>query len=157
MKFMMNGAVTIATLDGANIEIKDEVGEDNIVIFGLNADEVMNYHNNGGYSSWDICNNDIRIQRVTNDLINGKYCADKEIFKIIYENLLTYNDEFFVLKDFDSYIAAQDYINNIYSDTKRWQKMCGINIAHSGIFSSDRTIKEYATGIWGSTVMYKNL
>ena len=157
MKFMMNGAVTIATLDGANIEIKDEVGEDNIVIFGLNADEVMNYHNNGGYSSWDICNNDIRIQRVTNDLINGKYCADKERFKIIYENLLTYNDEYFVLKVFDSYIAAQDYINNIYSDTKRWQKMCGINIAHSGIFSSDRTIKEYATGIWGSTVMYKNL
>ena len=71
MKFMMNGAITIATLDGANIEIKDEVGEDNIVIFGLNAEEVLNYHKNGGYSSWDICNKDPRVQRVTNDLING--------------------------------------------------------------------------------------
>lgn len=99
MKFMMNGAITIATLDGANIEIKDEVGEDNIVIFGLNAEEVLNYHKNGGYSSWDICNKDPRLQRVTNDLINGKYCRDKDRFRSIYENLLTYNDEFFVLKD----------------------------------------------------------
>ncbi len=89
MKFMMNGAITIATLDGANIEIKDEVGEDNIVIFGLNAEEVLNYHKQGGYSSWDVCNNDPRLQRVTNDLINGKYCSDKDRFRTIYENLLT--------------------------------------------------------------------
>ena len=86
MKFMMNGAITIATLDGANIEIKDEVGEDNIVIFGLNAEEVLNYHKQGGYSSWDVCNNDPRLQRVTNDLINGKYCSDKDRFRTIYEN-----------------------------------------------------------------------
>ena len=157
MKFMMNGAITIATLDGANIEIKDEVGEDNIVIFGLNAEEVLNYHNNGGYSSWDICNKDPRLQRVTNDLINGKYCRDKDRFRSIYENLLTYNDEFFVLKDFDSYLNAQERVNKLYIDKEKWQRMCGINIAHSGIFSSDRTIKEYATGIWGSTVIYKNL
>ena len=157
MKFMMNGAITIATLDGANIEIKDEVGEDNIVIFGLNADEVLNYHKQGGYSSWEICNNDPRLQGVTNDLINGKYCRDKDRFRTIYENLLTYNDEFFVLKDFDAYLAAQDKVNKLYMDKEKWQKMCGINIAHSGIFSSDRTIREYATGIWGSTVIYKNL
>ena len=146
MKFMMNGAITIATLDGANIEIKDEVGEDNIVIFGLNAEEVLNYHKNGGYSSWDIYNKDPRVQRVTNDLINGKYCRDKDRFRSIYENLLTYNDEFFVLKDFDSYLKAQEKVNKLYSDKEKWQRMCGINIAHSGIFSSDRTIKEYATG-----------
>ena len=157
MKFMMNGAITIATLDGANIEIKDEVGEDNIIIFGLNAEEVLNYHKNGGYSSWDVCNKDPRLQRVTNDLINGKYFRDKDRFRTIYENLLTYNDEFFVLKDFDSYLKAQEKVDKLYIDKERWQKMCGINIAHSGIFSSDRTIKEYATGIWGSTVIYKNL
>lgn len=157
MKFMMNGAITIATLDGANIEIKDEVGEDNIVIFGLNAEEVLNYHKQGGYSSWDVCNNDPRLQRVTNDLINGKYCSDKDRFRTIYENLLTYNDEFFVLKDFDAYLAAQDKVNKLYMNKEKWQRMCGVNIAHSGIFSSDRTIQEYATGIWGSTVMYKNL
>ena len=157
MKFMMNGAITIATLDGANIEIKDEVGEDNIVIFGLNAEEVLNYHKQGGYSSWDVCNNDPRLQRVTNDLINGKYCSDKDRFRKIYENLLTYNDEFFVLKDFDAYLAAQDKVNKLYMNKEKWQRMCGVNIAHSGIFSSDRTIQEYATGIWGSTVIYKNL
>ena len=157
MKFMMNGAITIATLDGANIEIKDEVGEDNIVIFGLNAEEVLNYHKQGGYSSWDVCNNDPRLQRVTNDLINGKYCSDKDRFRSIYENLLTYNDEFFVLKDFESYLKAQNRVNELYKNQNKWQKICGINIAHSGIFSSDRTIKEYATGIWGSTVIYKNL
>lgn len=157
MKFMMNGAVTIATLDGANIEIKDEVGEDNIIIFGLNAEEVLNYHKNGGYSAWDVCNSDYRLQRVTNDLINGKYCKDKDRFRIIYENLLTYNDEFFVLKDFDSYLKAQEKVDKLYINNNNWQKICGVNIAHSGIFSSDRTIKEYATGIWGSTVIYKNL
>ena len=157
MKFMMNGAITIATLDGANIEIKDEVGEDNIVIFGLNAEEVLNYHKQGGYSSWDVCNNDPRLQRVTNDLINGKYCSDKDRFRTIYENLLTYNDEFFVLKDFDAYLAAQDKVNKLYMNKEKWQRMCGVNIAHSGIFSSDRTIQEYATGIWGTTVIYKNL
>ena len=157
MKFMMNGAITVATLDGANIEIKDEVTDDNIVIFGLNADEVLNYYQNGGYKSIDIYNSDVRIKRVIDDLVNGKYHSDKEKFRSIYENLITYNDEFFVLQDFDSYLKAQDKIDTLYRDTNKWQKMCGINIAHSGIFSSDRTIEEYATGIWGSEVIYKNL
>ncbi|PRR84256.1 glycogen/starch/alpha-glucan phosphorylase [Clostridium vincentii] len=157
MKFMMNGAVTIATLDGANIEIRDEVTDDDIVIFGLTADEVFNYYKFGGYNSIEIYNNDSRIKRVLNDLINGKYHQDKERFRSIYENLITYNDEFFVLKDFDSYIRAQDRVNTLFKDPVKWQKMCGQNIAHSGIFSSDRTIEQYATGIWGSEVIYKNL
>ena len=157
MKFMMNGALTIATLDGANIEIKDEVGEDNIVIFGLTAEEVLRYHQNGGYSAWEQYNNNIRIKNVINDLINGKYSSDMNKFNKIYSNLLTYNDEFFVLKDFEDYIKAQDKVDKLFRDINKWYKICGLNIAHSGIFSSDRTIKEYATGIWGSKVLYKNL
>ena len=157
MKFMMNGAVTIATLDGANIEIKDEVGEDNIVIFGLNADEVLNFHKYGGYSAWDIYNNNPRVKVVIDDLVSGRYNSDKDKFNKIYANLLSYNDEFFVLKDFDAYLEAQKKIDVIYRDQAKWQRMCGVNIAHSGIFSSDRTIKEYATGIWDSKVLYKNL
>lgn len=157
MKFMMNGAVTIATLDGANIEIKDEVKEDNIVIFGLTADEVLEYYKNAGYCSWDIYNSDTRVKRIMDDLVNGTYSKDRNKFKVINENLLNYNDEFFVLKDFDAYIRAQDKVDKLYNDVYNWQRMCGVNIAHSGIFSSDRTIKEYATGIWGSGVLYKNL
>ncbi|MBE6050434.1 MAG: glycogen/starch/alpha-glucan phosphorylase [Clostridium sp.] len=157
MKFMMNGAVTIATLDGANIEIKDEVGTDNIVIFGLTADEVLNYYKNGGYNSANLYNNNPRIKRVVDDLINGKYHSDKDRFRSIYDNLITFNDEFFVLEDFAAYIEAQEKVNILYRDQYKWQKMCGKNIAHSGIFSSDRTIEQYATGIWGSEVIYKNL
>ena len=157
MKFMMNGAITIATLDGANIEIADEVGKDNIVIFGMNARDVLNYIQNGGYCSIDICNENKRIQGAVNDLINGTYNNDRERFKSIYENLITYNDEFYVLKDFNSYIQAQDKINDLYKNKYKWQEICGVNIAHSGVFSSDRTIQQYATGIWGSELMYKNL
>ncbi|MGL5822575.1 MAG: glycogen/starch/alpha-glucan phosphorylase [Sarcina sp.] len=157
MKFMMNGALTIATLDGANVEIKDEVSEENIILFGMNKDEVLDYYRNGGYSSYDFYKNDSRIHTVIDDLSNGKYSQDRERFIDIYQNLITYNDEFFVLKDFDSYIKANDRTDNIYRDMHKWQKICGINIAHSGIFSSDRTISEYATGIWGSSTMYKNL
>ena len=157
MKFMMNGAVTVATLDGANIEIRDEVGDDNIVIFGLVADEVLNYYSNGGYNSLELYNNDQRIKRVVDSLVNGTYNRDKDRFRSIYESLINLNDEFFVLRDFDSYLKAQDKVNMLYKDTSKWQKMCGVNIAHSGIFSSDRTIEQYATGIWGSEVIYKNL
>ncbi|WP_244834004.1 glycogen/starch/alpha-glucan phosphorylase [Clostridium sp. BJN0001] len=157
MKFMMNGAVTIATLDGANIEIRDEVKDDNIIIFGLNANEVMDYYKNGGYNSSYYYNNDNRLKRVVDDLINGKYDDDKQRFRSIYDNLITYNDEFFVLKDFDSYIKAQEKVDILFKNQDKWQKMCGVNIAHSGIFSSDRTIEQYAAGIWGSEVIYKNL
>lgn len=157
MKFMMNGAVTIATLDGANVEIKDEVGEDNIIIFGMSEEEIRHYYKNGGYHSYDYYKNNQSITRVIDDLSNGKYTSDINRFSNIYENLITYNDEFFVLKDFESYINASNRIDTIYRDIDKWQKMCAVNIAHSGIFSSDRTISEYATGIWGSNIMYKNL
>ncbi len=157
MKFMMNGALTIATLDGANIEIKDEVGEDNIVIFGLNAREVMHYMQDGGYSSYDLCNRNIRVRNAVYDLISGKYCADRERFRNIYDDLTRYNDEFFVVKDFQSYIDSQDKVDSLYNNKYKWQQKCGINIAHSGVFSSDRTIQQYVTGIWGSELMYKNL
>lgn len=157
MKFMMNGAITIATLDGANIEIKDEVGEGNIIIFGLTAREVMQYMAQGGYSAQEIYNRDSRIREVVEDLVSGKYHNDKERFRNIYENLITYNDEFFVLKDFKEYVKSQDKINLLYNNMYKWQEICGINIAHSGVFSSDRTIDQYVTGIWGAELMYKNL
>lgn len=157
MKFMMNGAITVATLDGANIEIKDEAGDDNIVIFGLTAREVLDYTKHGGYSSIQVCNSNPRLQRVLDDLINGTYSRDKNTFRSIHDNLIMYNDEFFVLKDFQGYIDAQERVNDMYQDIHKWQEMCGINIAHSGVFSSDRTITEYATGIWGSELIYKNL
>ncbi|MGL4990045.1 MAG: glycogen/starch/alpha-glucan phosphorylase [Sarcina sp.] len=157
MKFMMNGAITMATLDGANVEIRDEVGDDNIIIFGMSEDEVINLYKQGGYSAYEYYNNDERIRKVIDNLRDCTYSYDKDRFRDVYQHLLTYNDEFFVLKDFDSYINANNKVDEIYRDMHRWQKMCAINIAHSGIFSSDRTISEYATGIWGSNIMYKNL
>ena len=142
MKFMMNGAVTIATLDGANIEINDEVGNDNIIIFGLTAREVLNYTQHGGYSSINECNNNPRIKRVMDDLLNTKYSKDPNAFKSIHESLIDFNDEFFVLKDFDSYVKAQERVDELYKDSRKWQQMCAVNIDHSGIFSSDKTISE---------------
>ena len=157
MKFMMNGAITIATLDGANVEIRDEVGDDNIVIFGLTEREVLEYYRHGKYSAWDTRNGDERLIKITDQLVNGFYHDEKDRFRIIYENLLNYNDEFFVLKDFASYIEAQEKVDKLYKNKEKWQEMSCVNRAHSGIFSSDRTIKEYATGIWGSGYLYKNL
>lgn len=148
MKFMMNGALTIATLDGANIEIKENAGEDNIIIFGTKSEEVLDIYNNHGYYSYDLYNKDYRIKRVVDSLVDGTYSSDKDRFRIIYDNLLRYNDEFFVLKDFNSYLEAQDKVDKLYSDCCNWQKKCGINIASSGVFSSDRTIQEYLNEIW---------
>ena len=157
MKFMMNGAVTIATLDGANIEIKDEVSDDNIIIFGLTSEEVINYYKNCDYSSFDIYNGHYEIREVVNDLVNGKYSRDKDKFKNIYDNLLIYNDEFFVLKDFKDYIKAQERVDELYKDQRKWQRICGINIAHSGVFSSDRTIEEYSKEIWRTNAFNKSI
>ena len=157
MKFMMNGAVTIATLDGANIEISDEVGNNNIFIFGLTARQVLSYIENGGYFAQDIYNKNESIKNVIDDLINGKYSKDREKFRSIYDHLITFNDEFYVLKDFDSYVETNKKVDNIFKDMYKWQEICGINIAHSGVFSSDRTIQQYATGIWGPELIYKNL
>ena len=157
MKFMMNGAITIATLDGANIEISDEVKEDNIFIFGLTARQVLDYIENGGYSSQEIYNSNESIKHVIDDLVNGKYSSDRERFRCIYDHLITLNDEFYVLKDFDSYAETNKKVDALFNDVHKWQQICGINIAHSGIFSSDRTIQQYATGIWGPELLYKNL
>jgi len=150
MKFMMNGAVTIATLDGANIEIRDEVGDDNIVIFGMKDYEVLNYYKNGGYSAMDMYKNDMRLNRIINSLIDGTFDVSYNEFKLIYDSLLYQNDEFFVLKDFDSYVNAQNTINELYKDKSRWNEMCICNIANSGEFSSDHTIMRYSKGIWNT-------
>lgn len=148
MKFMMNGAITIATLDGANIEIHDQIGDKNMVLFGLKANQVLKYSKFGGYSSADLYSNNFYIKRVVDDLVNGFIPNIVEEGREIYNSLITYNDEFFVLRDFENYVEAQKKINDLYIDKNHWNKMSLINIANSGIFSSDRTIKEYANEIW---------
>ncbi len=145
MKLMMNGALTLGTMDGANIEIFEEVGEDNIFIFGLSPDEVLNYYRYGGYNARDIYNQDSRIR---NALDKGFFPAGWDDFNTIYESLLNSNDEFFVLKDFASYVEAQDKINQEYQNRQNWVEKSIVNIARSGKFSSDRTISQYAAGIW---------
>ena len=148
MKFMMNGAITLATLDGANVEIHEQVGDDNIVLFGLLADQVLEYNKYGGYSSADIYSNNFYIKRVVDDLINGFIPNIVKEGREIYNSLITYNDEFFVLRDFENYIKAQKKVNNLYKDKNKWNEMSLMNIANSGIFSTDRTISEYARDIW---------
>jgi len=147
MKFMMNGAVTIATLDGANVEIHEQVGDDNIVLFGLTEEEVYELYDKHEYKTNHIIENDDRIKEVLEQLTNGFLGIDSEEFQIIYDSVV-YNDEYFVLKDFDSYAKAQERIGEYYSDEALWLKMVITNIAHSGVFSSDKTIQEYASGIW---------
>lgn len=149
MKLMMNGAITIATLDGANIEILDEVGEENIIIFGMNEKEVMDIYRHGGYNSMEMYRKDPRLTRVLEQMLNGFLGVDNVEFLNVYNSLLLHNDEYFVLKDFDSYVNAQNRIDTLYRDKRKWLSMSIHNIAHSGIFSSDRTIMEYASGIWG--------
>ncbi|MFV9509699.1 glycogen/starch/alpha-glucan phosphorylase [Tepidibacillus sp. LV47] len=148
MKFMMNGALTLGTLDGANIEIKDEVGEDNIFIFGLTPQEVLDYYQYGGYRARDLYQSDPRLRKILDQLIDGFFLKEVVDFKFIYYSLLQENDEFFVLKDFASYADAQKRIDQFYKDQESWIEKSIINIAHSGIFSSDRTILEYASGTW---------
>ena len=154
MKFMLNGAPTLGTMDGANIEIVQEVGEENAFIFGLSADEVMNYENHGGYNPMEIFNNDQDIRRVLMQLINGFYSPDDpERFREIYNSLLNQNgseraDTYFILKDLRSYLDAFWRIDGAYRDEARWAKMCMLNTANAGKFSSDRTIEDYVRDIW---------
>ncbi|MEG1409206.1 MAG: glycogen/starch/alpha-glucan phosphorylase [Terrisporobacter sp.] len=148
MKFMMNGAITIATLDGANIEIHEQVGDENIILFGLLAHQVLEYNKYGGYSAADIYSNNFYIKRVVDDLVNGFIPNIGEEGRQIYNSLITYNDEFFVLRDFENYIEAQKKVNDLYKDKENWNRISLINIANSGIFSTDRTINEYAKDIW---------
>ncbi|MDO4301949.1 MAG: glycogen/starch/alpha-glucan phosphorylase [Clostridia bacterium] len=153
MKFMLNGAVTMGTLDGANVEIREEVGDENIFIFGMKADEVIAEYGKNDYNPWDIYNMNSDVRGVLNMLINGTLDEDTELFREIYDALLNgYNgsrpDEYFVLKDFASYAEAQEKVDEVYKDKEKWAKMAILNTAHSGKFSSDRTIKEYADEIW---------
>lgn len=151
MKFMMNGAVTLGTMDGANVEIAELVGEENIVIFGLNSDEVNEYYRNGNYNPLDYYNNNEDLRLVIDQLTNGFFeTVDKEEFKEISEKLLS-RDQYFVLYDFKGYCEAHERANNLYKDEEAWFKSSIINIAKSGYFSSDRTIKQYATEIWDIT------
>ena len=157
MKFMLNGAITLGTMDGANVEIVQEVGEENAVIFGLRSDEVIRYENEGGYDPMEIFNNDQNIREVLMELINGKYSKeDPEMFRDIYNSLLNSQegrraDTYFILKDFRSYAEAQAKIDKRYRDDTGWAKTVMINSFKAGKFSSDRTIEEYATEIWKLT------
>ncbi len=148
MKFMLNGAVTIGTLDGANVEIHDAVGDDNIFIFGLTSQQVFDYYNHGGYDAWQVYNSDIRIKTVLEQLVNGFLPYQREEFRPLYNSLLADNDEFFVLRDFDAYAKAQVELDKRYKQKNKWIEMSIHNIAQAGIFSSDRTICEYARDIW---------
>ena len=154
MKFMLNGAPTLGTMDGANVEIVEEVGAENAFIFGLSSDEVINYENNGGYNPMDIYNSDADIRRVVNQLVNGTYSqGDKEMYRDLYNSLLTAQggskaDTYFILKDFRSYADAQKKVEEAYRDKDRWAKMALLNTASCGKFSSDRTIQEYVDDIW---------
>ena len=148
MKFMLNGAVTLGTMDGANVEIVEEVGEENAVIFGLRAEEVMKYEREGGYNPKDIYNNDAAVRTVLTQLINGMYSPDDpDRFRDLYDSLIN-EDVYFILKDFASYVEAHKKIDTLYRDEKNWAKMVMLNTACSGKFSSDRTIEEYAKEIW---------
>ena len=148
MKFMLNGAVTLGTMDGANVEIVEEVGEENAVIFGLRDEEVMKYEREGGYNPKDIYNNDAAVRTVLTQLINGMYSSDDpDRFRDLYDSLIN-EDVYFILKDFASYVEAHRKIDTLYRDEKNWAKMVMLNTACSGKFSSDRTIEEYAKEIW---------
>lgn len=148
MKFMLNGAVTLGTMDGANVEIHEAVGDDNIVIFGMSSDEVLELYKNKTYSSWDIYNKIPEIKMVMEQLINGFYGRHDE-FKELYNYLLLHNDEFFILKDFVAYKLAQVRVDDFYKNKSKWLHACIVNVAKAGIFASDRTIREYADDIWG--------
>ena len=153
MKFMLNGALTLGTMDGANVEIVEEVGEENAFIFGLSSDEVINYENNGGYDSMQIFNSDKDIHKVLTQLIDGTYDKDKELFRTLYNSLLntlstSRADTYFILKDFKPYAEAQKKVEAAYRDRDGWAKSAILNVACSGKFTSDRTIQQYVDEIW---------
>ena len=148
MKFMMNGALTLGTLDGANVEIKEAVGEGNIFIFGLTAEQVLDYTRSGGYKPWDEYHDHSDIRTCVDQLKSGFFDNMGEEFRTLYDSLMIYNDEFFILKDFPSYIQIHEKLQSLYLNPIDWNQKSLANIAHSGIFSSDRTIREYADWIW---------
>ena len=153
MKFMLNGALTLGTMDGANVEIVEEVGKEHAFIFGLSSDEVISYENNGGYNPMEIFNSDKDINKVLNQLIDGTYSQDKELFRHLYNSLLNTQstskaDTYFILKDFRSYAEAQRRVGIAYQDEAAWAESAILNVACSGKFTSDRTIQQYVDEIW---------
>ena len=154
MKFMLNGALTIGTMDGANVEIVEEVGEDNAFIFGLSSDEVIKYENFGGYDPTEIFNNDPDVRRVLMQLINGTFAPnDPDRFRTLYNSLLNTKstskaDTYFILKDFKAYAEAHKKVEAAYRDEKGWARSAILNVSCSGKFTSDRTIQEYVDEIW---------
>ena len=148
MKYMMNGAITLGTLDGANVEIVGQVGEENAEIFGLHVEDINHLKHERSYNSWDYYNTHENVHRVIDSLRNGYWSSDPNEFRLIYNDILTQNDEFFVLADFNAYVNAQENVEARYRDSQRWARTMLINIAKSGYFSSDRTIRQYAEEIW---------
>lgn len=151
MKYMMNGALTLGTLDGANVEIVEQVGYDNAEIFGLHVEDINELRKENSYNVWNLYNNNANIREVIESLKNNTWSNDPNEFQQIYNDLMLRNDEFFVLADFEAYIYAQSLVQQMYEDRSRWARMMLVNIAKSGYFSSDRTIREYANEIWGLT------
>ncbi|MDR1245961.1 MAG: glycogen/starch/alpha-glucan phosphorylase [Clostridiales Family XIII bacterium] len=148
MKQMMNGAITLGTLDGANLEIRDAVGEDNMALFGLKIEQVMSFYHKGGYSAWDEYHGDYRVKRLTDQMIDGFFKDAGRDFRDIYDSLLRDNDEYFVLKDFSSYMDAFGKLQELYGNRDEWLRMSLRNIKRSWAFSSDETIKKYDAEIW---------
>jgi starch phosphorylase len=149
MKLALNGAVTMGTLDGANIEIREEIGEDNMFIFGLNAAEVQTMREEKSYRPWDYYARDPRVKRVADTFSSNLFCPNEpDVFTWIFANILDANDEHLHLADFTSYSEAHQRAGDAYCDRGRWTRMAILNVARSGKFSSDRTISEYAKEIW---------
>src|SRR5699024_7736952 len=143
MKFMMNGAITLATLDGVNVEIAKAVGDDNIIIFGLKSNEVYEYYRKGNYNSLEIYNRDQEIKNIVDKLIYKEEITGFNIFPDLYNSLTKYNDDYFILRDFNSYKSAQEKVNNIYRDFNKWNQISLVNIAKSDIFSSHDSFQIY--------------
>ncbi|MDE6983902.1 MAG: glycogen/starch/alpha-glucan phosphorylase, partial [Lachnospiraceae bacterium] len=153
MKFMLNGALTLGTMDGANVEIVEEVGNENAFIFGLSSDQVISFENNGGYNPMDIYNKDADIRKVVDQLVDGTYADDRELFRSLYNSLLNTldtdkADRYFILKDFHSYADAQKRVEEAYRDKTGWARSAMLNVAKVGKFTSDRTIQQYVDEIW---------
>lgn len=152
MKFMMNGALTLGTLDGANVEINERVGDENSFIFGLKVKDIEDIKKTGSYNPWDLYNNNQKIRRILDSLFNGPWCEGKhDRFRGIFDEIMNHNDEYFILLDFDSYIKETKKITDFYANKQAWFKSTLINIAMSGYFSSDRTIEQYNQDIWHLT------
>jgi starch phosphorylase len=154
MKFMLNGALTIGTMDGANVEMYEEVGADNIFIFGMSADEVISHEQHKDHHPMEVYNKSADVHRVLDQLVDGTYAkTDRELFRDIYNSLLNPQpgqvaDRYFILADFRSYALAQQKVEEYYKNTEGWARSVILNVAHVGKFSSDRTIQNYVDDIW---------